>query len=367
MLAVADSSCGIRLLDTHHWGEVASFAAPDSAELTALCFSPDGGRLVAGTQDGTIQLWDLCRIRARLQEMGLDWEPPAQPCRSADDARPVRVSVDPGELQDLARDSLILALCPFDAEAYYRRGRAHARQDRWREALEDFRRALALKPDHAEAHHYRGLVRARQGEYREAIADWSRTIALEPDHAEAHAARAEAYHGLGRWDEAARDYAKLAELRPDCPEYHNDAAWLLATHPDPRRREAGRALALARRAVELEPDDGDYWNTLGVARYRAEDWPGAIAALEKAIALHGRTSYDEFFLAMSRWRLGDHAEARRMYDQAVHWMEENQPHDAELRRFRGEAAELLGIGDPSRSGEEKGPGSRTGPAIIGIE
>jgi tetratricopeptide (TPR) repeat protein len=106
----------------------------------------------------------------------------------------------------------------------------------------------------------------------------------------------------------------------------------------------------------LEPDEGDYWNTMGVARYRAGDWRGAIAALEKATALHGRTSYDDFFLAMSHWQLGERPEARRLYDQAVQWMEKNRPRNEELRRFRGEAAELLGIGDPTRSAEEKGPG-----------
>jgi tetratricopeptide (TPR) repeat protein len=137
--------------------------------------------------------------------MKLDWEPPAQPSQRPDDGKPVRVAVDLSGLPDPERESLNLALCPFDAEAYYRRGLAYARRDRRREALDDFRRALALKPDHAEAHHQRGLVLALQENYPGAIADWNRTIALEPDHAEAHAARADAYHSLGRWDEAARD------------------------------------------------------------------------------------------------------------------------------------------------------------------
>jgi WD40 repeat protein/Flp pilus assembly protein TadD len=353
MVAVADSSCGIKLLDTNRRREFASLLAPDSAELTALCFGPDGSRLAAGTQDGTIQLWDLRRIRAALRRTGLDWEQPAPPSRSAGDENPVRIEVDRGALPDPERESLILALCPFDAHAYYRRGLASEQRNQLQEALNDFRRALALKPDHAEAHHHRGRVRARQGKYLDAIADWSRTIALEPDHAEAYAARADAHYRLGHWDDAGGDYAKLVELRPDWPEYHNDAAWLLATHPHPKSRDAGRALALARRAVELEPEEGDYWNTLGVAQYRAGDWPGATVALEKAIARHGRIGHDEFFLAMSRWQLGEHSEARRLYDHAVSWMEKNKPHDAELRRFRAEAAELLEIDDPTKSGKER--------------
>jgi hypothetical protein len=92
-----------------------------------------------------------------------------------------------------------------------------------------------------------------------------------------------------------------------------------------------------------------------VAQYRAGDWPGATAALEKAIALHGRNSYDEFFLAMARWQSGERSEASRLYDQAVPWMEKHKPRDEELRRFHSEAAKLLGIGNPARSGKEKEP------------
>jgi tetratricopeptide (TPR) repeat protein len=95
-----------------------------------------------------------------------------------------------------------------------------------------------------------------------------------------------------------------------------------------------------------------YQNTLGVALYRAGDWPGAIEALEKSIESQGRTSYDDFFLAMCRWQLGERQEALRLYDQAVRWMDKDRPNDEELRRFRAEAAELLGIGDPSLSGRE---------------
>ena len=32
-----------------------------------------------------------------------------------------------------------------------------------------------------------------------------------------------------------------------------------------------------------------------------------------------------------------------MYDRAVQWMDKNQPKNEELRRFRAEAAQLLGL------------------------
>ena len=42
-------------------------------------------------------------------------------------------------------------------------------------------------------------------------------------------------------------------------------------------------------------------------------------------------------------QLGDKQTAHKWYAQAVEWMDKNQPANEELRRFRAEAAELLGV------------------------
>jgi WD40 repeat protein len=124
----------------------------------------------------------------------------------------------------------------------------------------------------------------------------------------------------------------------------NQQAWESATHPEHKYRDPGRAVELARKAVELEPRNGFYWQTLGYAEYRAGNWESAIAALDKVKALGSPGDSLEWFpLAMAHWQLGHKEEARKWYDQAVAWMDKNQPKNEELRRFRAEAAELLGI------------------------
>ena len=61
----------------------------------------------------------------------------------------------------------------------------------------------------------------------------------------------------------------------------------LATGPDPKVRNPRRAVALAKEAVELGPNEGTtrgtVWHTLGVAHYRAGDWKDAILALNKSL------------------------------------------------------------------------------------
>ena len=149
----------------------------------------------------------------------------------------------------------------------------------------------------------------------------------------------------GRPDEAEKLFRRLLELKPKNALAHNNLAWLLATSPDPKFRDAGRAVELAKKAVELDPKSEFIWNTLGVAHYRAGEWKAAIEALAKSeeLATGRYFGFNAVFLAMANWQLGEPDEARKWYDQAVEWMEKNKPQDEELRRFRTEAAELLGI------------------------
>ena len=85
---------------------------------------------------------------------------------------------------------------------------------------------------------------------------------------------------------------------------HNNVAWALARGPDEPWFDPKRGLDEARKAVELEPKNGDFWNTLGVAAFRTRDWRTAHDALERSIELTGGTAHDWFFLAMTQLEPG---------------------------------------------------------------
>jgi tetratricopeptide (TPR) repeat protein len=126
----------------------------------------------------------------------------------------------------------------------------------------------------------------------------------------------------------------------------NNLAWLLATYPDSTRHEPDAAVAYARRAVELAPESGNDWNTLGVAYYRAGKWQDAKSSLERSINLRmGGDSFDWFFLSLVQHKLGRPEEARQWYEKAMHWYHENRRGDPELERFQAEAARELGLPD----------------------
>jgi tetratricopeptide (TPR) repeat protein len=127
---------------------------------------------------------------------------------------------------------------------------------------------------------------------------------------------------------------------------HDHTGRLLATCPDTEFRDPRQAVASAKKAVELAPQVGSCWTTLGIAHYRIGRWQESVEALQKAGELRaGGDSFDWFWVAMARWQLSEKEQARTWYDRAVQWMEKHQPQNEELIRFRAEAAELLNVAD----------------------
>jgi eukaryotic-like serine/threonine-protein kinase len=176
------------------------------------------------------------------------------------------------------------------------------------------------------------------------------------------------YQGTGRPQQAEEAYSQSLEIlgrlvknfgsspqyRSSFVEHSRDRAWFLATGPDPKYRNARAAVALMKRAVELEPESADNWRVLGVAYYRAAEWNACRTALRKGVDLRkGAEGTDRLFLAMADWQLGARDEARNEYREALRWGDQHKEEDDESRRFRAEAADLLGVkGQSVRENEE---------------
>jgi hypothetical protein len=124
---------------------------------------------------------------------------------------------------------------------------------------------------------------------------------------------------------------------------HNDLAWFLANECEPGTADPALAVRLAEWAVEQSPECATYWNTLGVAYYRAGDWDAAIAALERSVELSGPavSGLDCLFLALAHARRGEPGPARTWYELAAACPDAHAP---ECLRDRAEAEALLAPG-----------------------
>jgi serine/threonine protein kinase len=226
-------------------------------------------------------------------------------------------------------------------------------------ASEDFRNQLALayhdlvvllRSNHRLASNldcYRRLVAVRRRLTEDFPARREYRISLTYDLAEL----GDLLEGAGQSLEAAdvrrslqANYLAILQDDPDDSRTRNNLAWMLASRADESNHDASRAVELAEGAVKRAPSEGLYWNTLGLARYRAGQWKGATEALEKSARLRsGGDAYDWLLLAMARWQLGDRIEARCDYDRSVAWITKNAPDNQELARFRSEATRLIGL------------------------
>ena len=220
-------------------------------------------------------------------------------------------------------------LDPRDAPTRGNLGNAFKEKGLPDEAIAAYREAIRLDPGWACYHHSLGALLLEKGDRDAGISALEQSTRLEPIHDE-------------HFVDLDRAYTAALEASPSDPRILIARAYLLATCPRKELRDAARAVELARRAVELAPAPSDAWSALGVAEYRRENWKEAIAALEKSIELSSDGGgFALFFLAMTRWRPGSEAAARKDYERGLRWMEETGPDDVELQRFRSEAAALL--------------------------
>jgi Flp pilus assembly protein TadD len=211
-------------------------------------------------------------------------------------------------------------------------------------AIAAFKQAVRIQPRYAFSHFCLGNAFHGKGRTDDAIAAYREALRLHPGFVPAHTNLALCLQARGRLDEALREWREAASLKPDDAHVCNTLAWLLATIPEAKLRDPAEAVRQARRAVALQQKNGGFWHTLGVAHYRAGDWQSALEALAKSMALRqGGDSVDWLFLAMSHAKLGHKPEARDWYDRATRSMDKNPAPNEELRRFRAEAAELLGV------------------------
>lgn len=267
-------------------------------------------------------------------------------------------------LPDRARTIAIeIALgIPDDFDAYVARGDFYfyAGRDQWHEAIADYTEAIRTGPQNVRPYRKRGESYVQLKEYAKAAADYERCAELLkagsfPTFEYSKLAWLYA-HGPPEIRDAGKAiplYERAIELEPDNAIRPNNLAWFYVTGP-PEIRDAGKAIPLAERAVELDPGNAGWLNTLGVVYYRNGQFEECVETLNQAVEMtNGGTAFDFFFLAMSHHRLARTAKAREAFDQAVKWWEARKPlssaWEEELTAFRAEANKLLfGQGQPDK-------------------
>lgn len=153
------------------------------------------------------------------------------------------------------------------------------------EADQEYSAVLQLDPTDSAARLGRAHSRFYERRFAEAMRDFDDVIRQEPNNAIAYADRADLSAFLGNWEPAGRDYMMAIRLDKNLGRAYQSAAWLMATCPDPRFRDAEMALRAAQRAIQLDgSSDYRYLDTLAAAQANAEQFPAAQRSVEQALA-----------------------------------------------------------------------------------
>jgi WD40 repeat protein len=223
-----------------------------SGEVNAVAFRPDGRRIVSGAADNTIKLWDA------------------------------QTGEEIFTLRGHVANVLGVALSPDG--------------NRIASASTDFTVKIwdALLPDPETLHKRRaaGLV-ARL--FPELLLKEDVVARLRGDVALSEPIRAAALAFGASWHED--------------PRRLNNASWAIVKSSGRSREDYLRALRYIEAACRIEPESGNFLNTLGVAQYRVRRDEAALATLTRsdrvnAAASQGSIPQDLAFLAMAQYRLG---------------------------------------------------------------
>ena len=125
-----------------------------------------------------------------------------------------------------------------------------------------------------------GMALVQKGNVEQGIDHYRRGLQCDPGNIAARHNLAVVLAGLGRVDEAIAQYRMVLQVNPDYVLTLNNLALLRATHPDPKFRDGGEAVILARRAVGLTPGDPDYLGTLAAAYAEAGRFAEAVQTVQ---------------------------------------------------------------------------------------
>jgi uncharacterized protein HemY len=130
--------------------------------------------------------------------------------------------------------------------------------------------------------------------------------------------------------------------------YQNMTIYLVSAR-DVSPENVNRAIGLAHKAIalNLDPQSGGPWFSLGMASYRAGKWRNAITALEKSMKPNVKADdrCDWLLMALALWQVGEKQEARRWHEKALKDMAKRRRTVDEENFFRDfgvEVQELLG-------------------------
>jgi Flp pilus assembly protein TadD len=151
------------------------------------------------------------------------------------------------------------------------------------EAYKHYAATARLEPHSAEGQWYLGTVAQREGKFADAVRYLETAVRFAPQRVLYHCDLALAHEDQGEGSAAGVEYRKALTIDRNWPVECDRLARLLATHPDPARRDGKEAIRRARQACSISNHrHPPFLETLAAAYAEAGLFERAIATAEDA-------------------------------------------------------------------------------------
>lgn len=214
---------------------------------------------------------------------------------------------------------------PLNGLAHYQLSTSLLREGKHEEALPHTRRAVALRPRHRGGQESLARILEILGDREGAILHFGKVLELRPQNV-VYRKRGTLFLELGRSKEALQEFNSAIGMKPDSHRALIGKAQAL--------QQLGRmekAKEVCRRAINLDKENWEYYNLMGLLKMELRDLDGAAKAYEHALQLNSNDP-------KLPYRMGQVAAARKRWDDALQYFDQAMGQDPSLANRIGQMA-----------------------------
>lgn len=178
-------------------------------------------------------------------------------------------------------------------------------------------RAVNIFPDNFRINLFYGLALNRAGKNADAVKPLERAVALKPTDMDALSTLALVYEALNRYDDAYRVYETALKVDAKNSLILNNYAYSLSE----RGTDLQKALKMAQLAVQLDPNNSAFLDTIGWVYFKLGDYRKAASYIVKALTLRNQSDGSpatlEEHLGDIYEKLGDMKKAVECWEKAL--------------------------------------------------
>lgn len=208
--------------------------------------------------------------------------------------------------------TLCLQRNPFLTQAYYARGIARQSQEKYGEAIDDYRKGLEFKSEDRQMLVNMAVAFIQKKDYNGAEKTFDDLMTAHPKYSMNYMTRGAMYLEKGDTLKALADYNKAIEMDPYyAPAYGNRAILHY------QMEDYKNALADLNEALRLDTRESGYYINRGLVRYQMNDLRGAMADYDQVISMDSRNLIARFNRGLLRFQVGDNNRAIEDFDVVI--------------------------------------------------